>query len=64
MGFVAMSRGSTVLRVESSLGWATKWGTREEAVAYALRWIDAKIVDSMAELSAAEPTIFIEAVAP
>ena len=36
------------------------FASREAAVAWVLRYLDARIVDTAAELSAAEPTCFVE----
>ena len=38
------------------------WTTREAAVAWALRYIDARIVDSAEDLTAGAPTVYIEQV--
>ena len=58
VGFVAA--GSTPGRVESSDAWAKRFDSREAAVAYVIRYIDATIVGSMGELSADGPTCYIE----
>ncbi len=60
MGFVAA--GSIHGRIESGEVWARKWESREAAVAYVMRYIDARIVSSMDQLSQNEPTCFIEAI--
>lgn len=57
-GFLA--GGSFSTRVESSEAWARKFGSREVAVAWVIRYLDARIVSSADQLSTTEPTCFIE----
>jgi len=62
VGFVA--NGLIRDRIESSAAWAKKFETREAGVAWVLRYVDAKIVSSVDQLSTTEPTCFIEEIIP
>jgi hypothetical protein len=58
MGFVA--GGIVPSRIEAMSAWARRWDSREAAVAFVLRFIDARIVSSIDQLSTTEPTCFVE----